>query len=437
MTRRDSTNRARDARPDLASTLVFAAALGFLVAALPSLALALDQPISGKLLKIKPTSEGVEVTFVSTDPAVPFPAIGSPDDPELNLTSIRFAIFSAAQGAGDVTTPHRTDDPDWTVKVSRRADSYKYRNSSPALFEISDVTFVEGKRLRIRAPLIFPAGARFEKVAVLVVTGSLRSCALFDVESIRRDDGRFLGKNAPAPALVDCSDATLKAAISPGCSTSWPTCDATCSDGGVCVSESDRCRCVHPTQPCGGSSPICGGGCRRGEECYPIDGFIVGSINSCACAPTGQPPCGTSGLGCDAGGCPEGLECQLLPAINPNHDAFCSCIDPEQACGGSQFGTCPPDFRCERFPPSSEGGPFACVPNVTPCGGGYPTCGGACMDGKSCVPVLADGTGVCVCATPGFSCDGLTCGGLTCPSGEVCAVTGTVSGPLGCSCEPL
>jgi hypothetical protein len=413
---------------------LLAALLGVLAVALPSVAPAqVDQPISAKVLKVKEMSGGAQVIFVSTDPAVPFPAVGTDDDPATGSPGgMIIDVFSSTQGLASASAPAGLANPGWKVSTSG-ADAYHYRTPLAGLFAIRNATLVEGKRLRVRAQLNFAIAAPLGTVAVRVRTGSLRSCALFEGASVVRDDTRFVGKNAPAPALADCADDTLLAAISPGCSTSGaPVCDATCPDGGICAPDAfgSSCRCVYPTQPCGTTAPVCGGACGPGEQCYPIDDFIPGSINACACAPIGAPPCGTSGQTCDTGGCPDGLECTGIPPITPTYEAACGCVDPTATCGPG-FGTCPPDLECIFFPPGG-GGSYSCLPTF--CGATYPTCGGTCGDGRSCVPLEVQGSGFCVCATPSLSCEDLACGeGLFCPSGEVCRVAG---GPPTCSCEP-
>lgn len=355
-------------------------------------------PISAKLLKVKSTPSGVEAVFLSTDPGWPFPAIGSADDPRLLSSDLTFELFSEAQAEVGATIPHLSGNPGWKVRALG-ADSYKYRNPSPNVFQISSAALIEGKRVRVRAPLTLPARARLGKVAVRFRTGSLWSCALFAGESIRRDDGLFIGKNAPAPGLTDCSNATLVAAVSPGCSTAAaPACAATCPGGAICAPDAfgSACRCVHPTQPCGATGPICGGECGAGEQCYPMDDLIPGSINGCACAPIGAPPCGATGETCESGGCPVGLECQRIPPLTPLYDSSCGCVDPTETCGPG-YGACPPDSECVLFPPGA-GGTFACVPIF--CSGPYPTCGGSCSGGRSCVPLDVSGSGFCVCVTP-------------------------------------
>src|SRR4029077_13275620 len=167
--------------------------------------------------------------------------------------------------------------------------------------------------------------------AVRVRTGSLRSCALFDGTSVQRDgESRFVAMDAAAPALADCSDETLALALDAGCALAeWPGCDATCPDGGVCTPEviGGPCRCVYPTQPCGTTAPLCSGECPAGEQCYPMDGFIPGPVDSCACGQIGEPPCGASGQSCDSGGCPDGLVCGTVPKVGI-YDSYCNCMNP-------------------------------------------------------------------------------------------------------------
>jgi hypothetical protein len=88
-----------------------------------------------------------------------------------------------------------------------------------------------------------------------------------------------------------------------------------------------------------------------------------------------------------------------------------------------------PSRSSRTFMPIS--GFWTCLPAF--CGGTFPTCGGTCGGGKTCVPVESvGGPELCVCATPSLSCGEGTCeGGLTCPSGKACTIDGEA-----CSCEP-
>jgi hypothetical protein len=297
------------------------------------------------------------------------------------------------------------------------------------------VTLVRGRRLRIRGDAGLALDAALGAVAIRVTTGSLRSCAVFDGESIRRDvAGTFFARDTSVPALLDCTDTTLLSAIGFGCGeAAWPVCDDTCPGDGVCTSDvlGGSCRCVFPTQPCGGTAPACNGECPAGEQCFEIDDFIPGPVNACACAPVGEPPCGATGQACDVGGCPAGHECDLIPGAGI-YDSQCVCVEPDATCGPG-YGDCPPDLECAFVGPGA-GGNYQCVPIL--CGTNYPACDSDCSGGRECVPLAIGAGQLCVCATPTLSCDdGGSCGGFTCPAGHVCTIESS-SGATTCSCEP-
>jgi hypothetical protein len=400
---------------------------------------AVDQPISGHRVKLMTTSSGARVVFVSKDAAVPFPAVGSGDDP--TGVGMIVEVFTAVASPHPMSVPSGAGHPGWRVSQGSTA-AYRYRNpaAGTGIEPIRRVTLAQGRALRLAGvdpglALVEPLGA----VAIRVTVGSLRSCALFDGASVRMDvAGRFSARDASAPAVPDCDDATLLSAVGLDCGDSpWPECGGVCPGDGVCAPDvlGGPCRCISPTQPCGETAPLCSGVCPAGEQCYPLDDFFPGTVNACACAPIGEPPCGTSGLACDATTCPPGLECTFVPPITPIYDGQCSCLDPGATCGPG-FGTCPPDLECIFFPPGA-GGSYSCLPIF--CGGTYPTCESSCSGGRECVPLDLGSGQFCVCATPSLSCDeGLACGeGLTCPEGEVCTLVPQPSGPPSCSCEPL
>lgn len=416
-----------------------AAACVALLLHLESSARAADQPISGRLVKLKSSAGGAQLAFVSEDPAIPFPAIGSADDPASGSPGgIVVEVFTAAEPTDFLSAPAGLGSPGW--KASQYGiDSYRYRNSAGvSVSRLRKVALTESGRLRIRADAGLTLAAPPGAVAIRVTTGSLRSCAVFAGASVRRDvAGTFVARGAPAPAVPDCDDATLATAVGVPCGdAAWPECGGACPEGGTCAGESigGPCRCIFPTQPCGETAPLCHGQCPAGEQCYQMDDFIPGSINACACAPTGEPPCGATGQACNAGNCPAGLACDSIPGFGI-YEGQCSCVDPSATCGPG-YGSCPPDFECTFFPPGA-GGTWSCLPTV--CGGTYPTCGGTCADGRACVPLDASSIQLCVCATPSLSCDeGLACGeGLTCPAGEACTLVPNPLGPPSCSCEPF
>ena len=414
-----------------------AAALGALAFATPSAAL--DEPISGRLVKLKSSATGTQLVFASDDPAVPFPAIGGSDDPASGTPGgISVEIFTRSGASDLASAPAGLGNPGWSVDQYGVA-TYRYRNGGgTGISRLRMVTLSQGRRLRVRGVSAIGLGAPLGAVAIRVTTGSLRSCAVFDGASVRRDlVGRFLARDASAPAVADCDDVTLLTALGLSCDSAPGTCGGVCPGDGVCAPYpvSSECRCVFPTQPCGETAPVCGGECPAGEQCYPTDNFIPGPINGCACAPIGEPPCGATGFACSATPCPGGLVCDLIPGPSGFYDSQCSCVDPNAVCGQPGYGECPPDFECLFFPPGA-GGDWGCVPDF--CGGTYPACGGPCASGSNCVPLeITGGAQFCVCATPGLSCDdGAICdGGFNCPPGEVCTLAGS---PLGssCSCEP-
>jgi hypothetical protein len=173
--------------------------------------------------------------------------------------------------------------------------------------------------------------------------------------------------------------------------------------------------------------------CPSGEECVQIyDGPPIGT--SCVCTPTGVTPCGAVDPEmCDngVGACPPNETCQFYRVDVGIY--ICGCFDPKQPCGNGP-GYCPPDSVCQGQVGGM--GQYGCFPELCDGGATYPTCGGTCSSGRSCVPVTQEGTefGGCVCAAPENECEGQMCGGYSCPVGEVCTL---VHGSTACSCEPL
>lgn len=389
-------------------------------------AFAADLPISARLLSIRAHPAGAEVKFASKDPAFPFPNVGSPGDPA--ITGLDVEILTAGEGAATLRASPGTGTPGWTLGGS--VGTYRYRTGGPARSgEIQRVLLRSARVLRahgrVGLPMETPAGS----AAIRVHMGLLRACALFAGPSVRKDNpGRFVGRGAQASALSDCSDQTILAALGFDCSSSYGiVCGGSCPGGGVCAPDvvGGPCRCNFQTQPCGGTAPVCNGACPTGEQCWSINGFIPGPSDQCLCAPTGTPPCGTSGLSCTEGTCPDGLVCGGQPGIG-FYDPHCACVEPDAPCG-PRFGVCPPDMQCVPFAPLE----FGCAPIF--CDDGYPSCGGACGPDHSCVPLDLEGQGFCVCASNEGSCDAPLCDtGLFCPPGEACTVSGG-----SCDCAPL
>src|SRR4030095_8536691 len=135
-------------------------------------------------------------------------------------------------------------------------ETYRYRNGGgTGISRLRMVTLSRGRRLRVRGVSAIGLGVPLGAVAIRVTTGSLRSCAVFAGASVRRDlVGRFVARDASAPAFADCDDVTLLNALGLSCADSAPgACGGVCPGNGVCAPDQlgGPCRCVFPTQPCG------------------------------------------------------------------------------------------------------------------------------------------------------------------------------------------
>ena len=404
------------------------------IAALASLvlvsgALAADQPISGKALRLKAASGGALLSFASRDPAMPFPAFGSVDDPSAGSSGIVVEVFSAGESADTLAAGPGVGNPGWKLGAGP-VPSYRYRNHvGSGVSPLKTVVLKQTRTLKVHGFAGMTLAGSLGEVVIRVTNGTQRSCAYFASGSVRRDQaGVFLARGAPAPAWPDCSEETILGALGFDCATGIsPICGGSCPGTGLCVPDplGGPCHCAFPTQSCGTTAPACNGECPTGEQCYEIDDFLPGSVNACLCAPVGDPPCGTTGTTC-GGACPAGLECNLIPGSGIFESA-CACTEPSPGCGPG-LGSCPPDTQCLPVSPFE----FSCLPEL--CGdGSFPSCGGSCSGGKVCVPLDMGPVEFCVCAEPTGSCDEPACdSGLFCPAGGAC--TGS-SGA--CSCEPL
>jgi hypothetical protein len=336
---------------------------------------AIDQPISGKRLVIQRTGTTEKLSFTSKDAAFLFPAVGSDDDPGIgNPGGALVEIIVVSEPTVALAVPPGTGVPGWR-STAGATHTHRWTNpSSPGgPSPVKSLRLRQGKVLTLLSRQVGLAlAAPLPRVAIRVTMGNLRSCALFEGPSIRTNAaGRFVGVDAPAPALADCSDASLSGL--PFCSVSGPTCGGVCPAGEECASLGANppyreCGCLPiGSTPCTPNAPICGGACPAGPQCSPV-----------------FPP-GTSGAVVDCG-CTT--QC-------PNGYAF---VDD-------------PSFP---FP--------GCFPIA--CGGSYPTCGGACLDGGTCSP-FAFGTGWCICAVAA-PCGA---GGYVCPPGQVCLPNGSCGSP--------
>lgn len=135
--------------------------------------------------------------------------------------------------------------------------------------------------------------------------------------------------------------------------------------------------------------PVCGNGVREGSE---------------QCDTNPEPICVTSGRsGCFPSGDPEQCKCCTAPGETGLIDGSV----PNECCDG-------------QLPQPAGPGAYFC-PGT--CGTGpFPTCGGSCQSGMTCVPLTFGGVNVCACVPPG-PCGGTPplCTAGECPAGQVCS----------------
>lgn len=394
----------------------FLAAALLLVLGSVGSAQALDQPVAGQRLVMKRSGAKGKITFAVKDPALPFPAIGGPDDP--SVVGALLEILPATVGAGALAVPAGLGKPGWTAKAAR-VSRYKYSRKVPfpPATVVTSLQLQQGGKLKIvvNGGLVDMPGG-IGPVAVRVTVGSLRVCALFGAAAIGKDvAGRFSAAKAPAPAIADCSDASLGIPCAVG---GAPACGGACPGDGACTAYAGGCRCVSPSAPCGDTYPTCNGTCGDGDTCIATGG------GECACAPPGSLGCGSTAAPTCGGACPTGDVCRPVFGVGPptGIESFaCACGPPLPCAAGGGFD-CPAGFGCGVN--VGSGGQPGCA--AMPCGGAYPTCGGSCGDGGECQAIADGPLHACVCAVPA-ACDG-TCGGLGCPPGEVCSIDD------GCGC---
>jgi hypothetical protein len=307
-------------------------------------AAALDQPIDGAKLVLKRTPTRETLAFVSRDPGFLLPPPGGFDDPATGTPGgLVVELFSANEGSGAVSAPPGPGKPGWLVTPAPVAQ-FRFQNAlAPGgISPIRLAVLKQGRVLKVSArvaglPLAGPQGA----VGIRIVTGTRRSCALFDAATIKRDEpGRFVGRNALAASIADCSDASLGGPPPTTTTTTLPGC------------------AIIPDP----FEPMCGGACPAGEQC--AGSFDATVQPECGCIPDDATACTGSGYPTCGGACTGGRVCQafhILPGELPEIRS-CACVDPGDTCddpAGTCFavGVCPPGQACTgQGPPTSACG---------------------------------------------------------------------------------
>jgi hypothetical protein len=348
--------------------------------------LALDQPVSARKLILRHTASGQEkISLLIKDPAILFPPIGSADDPATGTPGgATIELFSELQGQSTIIVPGAVG---WFSRDGSPA-LYKFVNklAPEGVSTVSSLLVKNGKAIRLRgAATGFDGTGKLGRIGVRITMGSLRTCALFDDTTVKRDEGRvYMARDAASEGLADCSNGSLGG---PSCTDgTGPTCGGTCPAGSQCGSpDLTSCECIPAAQPCGGTAPVCNGECPTGTVCGNVGGL---PYSQCDCIPEGgTTACGDANAPTCGGDCPTGLGCLgVTLSVGPVTLTDCECL----------LGSPPPD------PCAACGSGSTCLslPGVGPvclslCTGGLgaPLCGGTCQGGTSCTSVGA----LCVC----------------------------------------
>jgi hypothetical protein len=191
-----------------------AAVLAVIACETATVAWAEDRPISATKMTLKRSASGRKsLTFVSKFLNLPFPAIGSSDDPAAGTPGgIEVELFSGSEGIASFTAPPGLGTPGWKRTLDT-VSSYKFTNSfAPAGPSIAKAIVVrQGRLLKIVTKDVpLDLAVPQQRMAIRITMGSQRACAAFLAPTITKDEpGKFVGKNAPASALPDCEDLTL------------------------------------------------------------------------------------------------------------------------------------------------------------------------------------------------------------------------------------
>lgn len=329
----------------------------------PLVALATDTGVAGQKLVLESRGTAQKLVFIAKDPLVPFPPIGSADDPSIGGAAIELVTSS---GTGTLAIAGGLGNPGWRVAAGR-VGGYVFKNGAA----VRSLRLRQGRVLKITArsvPLAMttPLGG----VGVRITMGSTRTCALFDGPTVVSDvAGSFVARNATAPA--DCTNASLgdPAVCGDGVIEDPETCEA--SDDAACPGHCVDCACepycgdgaIDPGEVCDGMTfdpfsfacplqvgPACAADCGSccatqvcgsatgGYPCCPGSACPIpygpGAVTSCRNVCTTSSDCGT-GASCIQGMCYQ-QDCTShdqcgLPGIRFCIVGVCCYVDPHGA----------------------------------------------------------------------------------------------------------
>jgi len=346
-----------------APSVVFLLATGLVAPAL-----ATDTGIMGTKLVIRAHGTTKKLAFVSNDPALPFPPLGSAADPASGTPGGATVEVIVPAAVGALGVPPGIGNPGWKTHDGT-LDSYAYKNSSAPAgpSAVRSLALRQSRQLKLNARDVpISLTASLGSVAIRITMGSTRTCALFDATTIVRDaPGDFSARGAVVrPA--DCAETTL-------------------GHGSVCgngmLEDGEQCD--------GGADAACPGACRSDCTCQPVcgNGVVEGS-EQCDGSAFAPGACGND-VGPGQAACLPNCACCAL-----------------QICSADFFDVpCCPGLGCP-----SRVGPHSisfCTPVCTTAADCQP--GQVCFDG--------------LCRTPECSSDA-DCGGGFCAGGICCILIG-------------
>lgn len=306
--------------------------VALLYASIASSAGAADTGIAGQKIILKVKGSTQKLVFSSNDPLVPFPPIGSADDPSLAGATID--IITPGQ-TGSLGLPRGMGNPGWRTKDAA-VDSYTYKNGA-----VRSLTLKQGRTLKITGKNVpIALTAPLGSVAVRLTMGDTRACALFDPSTVVVDAaGNFTARSSSAPA--DCASSTLGGPAECGNDEIDPgeVCDGTAFNpdifscttefGPACRADCSGCCSV---EVCDTASQCC-----AGRTCAPRIGPTVGQCRK-PCAPSE----GISGNPA----CDPGDVCMSNVCLTPHCSADSQCA-PAQCLAGVCCMVVFGEMRCE------------------------------------------------------------------------------------------
>jgi len=224
---------------------------------------AADQLLPGRSLVLRTSGSSAQrAAFSSKAPGLVAPTVGGPGDP--TVVGATFAIRAASGESAAFSLPASN----WSVNAAGTV--FKFRNrsapSGPSQVKVALLRQHAGLRLSARATGITLDEPSQGSIGIIFTSGTMRYCALFGGRIVRDQPGRFMAKDAPAPAACPTATTTTSTTIPATTSTTTTTTVAgststttstllppLCGDTTIGPGE----QCDPPGSACGGTGVVC------------------------------------------------------------------------------------------------------------------------------------------------------------------------------------